>query len=69
MWVVEWYVRGTIAGSVGLSESPGKTSHTVSNSFWSSFSVRVGGGVVGVMWVKQQRSMSLILLLLVISRA
>ena len=69
MWVVEWCARGTIAGSLGLSESSGKTSHTVSNSFWSSFSVRVGGGTVGVMWVKRQRFMSLVSLLVLISRA
>ena len=69
MWVVEWCARGTIAGSLGLSESSEKTSHTVSNSFWSSFSVRVGGGTVGVMWVKRQRFISLISLLVLISRA
>ena len=62
-------MRGTIAGSLGLSESSGKTSHTVSNSFSSSFSMRVGAGVVDVMWVKRQRSMSLISSLVLISRA
>ena len=41
-------MRGTIAGSLGLSESSGKTSHTVSNSFSSSFSMRVGAGLVDV---------------------
>ena len=47
MWVVEWLVRGTIAGSLGLSESFGKTSHTVSHSF-SNSSMRGGVGVLCV---------------------
>ena len=50
-------MRETIAGSLGLSESSGKTSHTVSNSFLSSFTMRVGVGVVDVMCMKRQRSM------------
>ena len=62
-------MRGTIAGSLGLSESSGKTSHTVSNSFSSSFSMRVVAGVAAMMWVKQQSSMSLISPLVLISRA
>ena len=49
MWVVEWYMRETIAGSLGLSESSGKTSHTISNSFLNFFSIRAGAGVVDVM--------------------
>ena len=69
MWVVEWSARGTIAGSLGLSESSGKTSHTVSNSFLSSFSTRVGVGMVDVFWVKRQRSMSLISSLVLARRA
>ena len=69
MWVVEWYARGTIAGSLRLSENSGKTSHTASNSISSFFSVRVGAGVVGVMWVKWQSSMSLISSLVLTSRA
>ena len=62
-------MRGTIAESLGLSESSGKTPHTVSNSFSSSSSMRVGAGVVDVIWVKQKRSMSLISSLVLISRA
>ena len=34
VWVVEGLVRGTIAELLGLSESFGKTSHTVSHSFF-----------------------------------
>ena len=56
------------SGSLGLSESSGKTSDTVSNSFSSSFSMRVGAGVIDVMWVKRQRSMSLTSSLVLISR-
>ena len=52
MWVVEWLVRETIAGSLGLSESSGKTFHTVSHSFSNSFSMRGGVGVVYVSWLK-----------------
>ena len=46
-----------IAGSLGLSESSGKISHTVSHSFSNSFSIR-GAGVGDVSWMKSQRSMS-----------
>ena len=52
MRVVEWLARGTIGGSLGLSESSGKTSYTVSHSFSNSFSMRAGGRVVDVSWVK-----------------
>ena len=52
MWVVEWKVRGTIVGSLGLSESSGKTSHIVSHYFLNSSSGRVGAEVVDVLWVK-----------------
>ena len=41
-------MRGTIAGSLGLSESSGKTSHTVSYSFSNSFSMSGDSGVVNV---------------------
>ena len=41
MLVVEGLVRGIAASSLGLSESPGKTSHTVSHSFSNSFSIRL----------------------------
>ena len=33
MWVVEGLVTGVVAGSLGLSESFGKTSHIVFHSF------------------------------------
>ena len=45
-------MRETFPGSLGLSESSGKTSHIVSHSFSNSFSKRVGAGVVDVSWVK-----------------
>ena len=45
-------MRGTIAGSLGLSESSGKTSHTVSYSFSNSFSMSGGSWVVNVLLVK-----------------
>ena len=48
MWVVEWLARGTIAESLGLPESSGKTSHTISNFFSNSFLMRGGAGVVDV---------------------
>ena len=41
MWVVEGLVREIIAGSLGLSESFGKTSHIVFHSFSNSFSIRL----------------------------
>ena len=58
MWVVEELVRGIAAGSLGLSESSGKTSYTMSHSFWNYFSImlfswtawkeKVDGGSEGV---------------------
>ena len=62
-WLVEGLVGGIIAGSLGLSESSGKTSHTVSHSFSNSLLIRGGAGVGYVSWVKSQRSMSSISLL------
>ena len=41
MWVVEGLVRGIVEGSLGLCESSGKNSHTVSHSFLNSFSIRL----------------------------
>ena len=41
MWVVEELVRGIAAGSLGLSESSGKNSCTMSHSFWNYFSIRL----------------------------
>ena len=42
MWVVKGLVRGIVSGSLGLSESSGKTSHIVSYSFFlNSFSIRL----------------------------
>ena len=41
MWVVEGLVGRIVAYSLGLSESYGKTSHTVSQSFSNSFSIRL----------------------------
>ena len=41
VWVVERLLREIIAGSLGLSKSSGKTSHTVFHSFSDSFSIRV----------------------------
>ena len=66
---MEWLARGTIAGSLELSESSGKTSHTVSHSFSNSLSMRGGAGVFDVSWVKWQRSMSPISSLVFTSRA
>ena len=57
-WVVEGLVREIIAGSLGLSESSEKTSHTVSHSFSNSLLIRGAAGVGDVSWVKSQRSMS-----------
>ena len=34
--VVEGLIKGIVAGSLELSESSGKTSHTVSYCFWMS---------------------------------
>ena len=50
--VVNRLVRRTIAGSLGLSESSGKTSHAISDSFWNSLSMRGGLWVVDVLWMK-----------------
>ena len=36
MWVVVGLVRQIVVGSLGLSESSGKTSHAVSHSFSNS---------------------------------
>ena len=69
MWVVEWLTRGTIAGSLWLSESSGKISNIVHHSFSNSFSIKGGARVLDVSWVKCQRSMSLISLLVLTSRA
>ena len=41
VWVVEGLVRGIITGSLGLSESSGKTSHIVFHFFLNSFSIRL----------------------------
>ena len=51
MWVVEWLARGTNAGSLGLSESVGKTHHTISHSLSISLSIRGGARAVDVLWV------------------
>ena len=51
-------VNGIVAGSLGLSESSGKTSHIVYHSFSNSFSMRGGVGVGDVSCVKSQRFMS-----------
>ena len=49
MWVVEWLARGTNAGSLGLSESVGKTHHTISHSLSISLSIRGGARAVDVL--------------------
>ena len=41
LWVVEVLVRGIVSGFLRLSESSGKTSNTLSNSFLNSFSIRL----------------------------
>ena len=51
MWVVEWLARGTNARSLGLSESVGKTHHTISPSLSISLSIRGGARAVDVLWV------------------
>ena len=59
-WVVEemlvggmdGLMRGLVAGSLGLSESSGKTFHTVSHSSSNSFPMRGVFGVDGVSVVK-----------------
>ena len=38
-------VVGIVAGSLGLSENSGKTSHTISLSFSNSFSMREGAEI------------------------
>ena len=43
-------VGGIVAGSLGLSENSGKTSHTISLSFLNSFSMR-GGRVPKLVYV------------------
>ena len=45
VWGVEGSTGGIVTGSLGLSESSGKVSHTALNSFSNSFQMR---GVVGV---------------------
>ena len=52
VWGVEGLMRGIAAGSLGLSESSGKTSHTVSYSSSNSFPMRGVFGVDGVSVVK-----------------
>ena len=52
VWGMEGLMRGIVAGSLGLSESPGKISHTVSHSSSNSFPMRVVFGVDGVPMVK-----------------
>ena len=52
VWGMEGLMRGIVAGSLGLSESSGKTSHTVSNSSSNSFPMRGVFGVDGVSVVK-----------------
>ena len=51
MCVVKRLVRRTTAGSLGLSENSGKTSHAVSDFFWNFLSMRGGVRAVGVAWV------------------
>ena len=63
MWVAEGLVRGIVAGSLGLSESSGKTSHTVYYSFSNSFSMRKDAKFGDVSWVKSHRSIRSISLL------
>ena len=52
MCVVNRLARRTLAETLGLSESSGKTSHAISDSFWNSLSLRGGVWVVDVSWVK-----------------
>ena len=52
VWGMEGLMRGIVAGSLGLSESSGKTSHTVSHSSSNSFPMREVFGVDGVSVVK-----------------
>ena len=49
VWGMEGIMRGIVAGSLGLSESSGKTSHTVSYSSSNSFPMREVFGVDGMM--------------------
>ena len=52
MCVVNRLARRTLAETLGLSESSGKTSHAISDSFWNSLSLRGGVWVVDVSWGK-----------------
>ena len=52
VWGMEGLMRGIVADHLGLSESSGKTSHTVSHSFLNSFSMRAVVGVDGVSFLK-----------------
>ena len=52
VWGMEGLMRGILAGSLGLSETSGKTSYTVSNSSSNSFPMRGVFGVDGVPVVK-----------------
>ena len=52
VWGMEGLMSGVAAGSLGLSESSGNTSHTVSNSSSNSFPMRRVFGVDGVSVVK-----------------
>ena len=51
-WGMEGLMRGIAAGSLGLCENSGETSHTVSHSSLNSFPVRGVFGVDGVSVVK-----------------
>ena len=46
VWEVEGLMGGIVAGSLGLSESSGKTSHIVYHSFLNPFSMRGVPGLV-----------------------
>ena len=51
-WGMEGLMRGIAAGSLGLCENSGETSHTVSHSSLNSFPMRGVFGVDGVSVVK-----------------
>ena len=52
VWGMEGLMRGIVAGSLGLSENSGKTSHTVVHSSSNSFPMRGVFRVDGVSVVK-----------------
>ena len=52
IWEMEGLMRIIVAGTLGLSERSGKTSHTMSHSFSNSIPMRVVVGVDGVSLVK-----------------